>query len=270
MMNKKHTFIIVIIILTSFGIAIPAAAITYGEPDGNAHPYVGVVAFYDDMGDYIWHCSGTLIAPTVFLTAGHCTFGAYSACVWFDPDLTALETPYPTGEYPCSEGTPIPHDQYDDSWSEFPNSYDVGVVILNEPVDMDEYGELPELGYLDELSTKRGHQDRIFRTVGYGLQSVRPRYQMDVVRYTSTSMLVNLRSKLTDGYNLHTSNNPGRGMGTGGSCLGDSGGPIFHPANSNQVVGIVSFGQNNICKGADFSYRMDIPDAQEFINGFLP
>lgn len=130
---------------------------------------------------------------------------------------------------------------------------------------------LPVLGLLDDLATRRGLQDRIFRTVGYGLQSVKPSLQADRVRYTSTSMLVNLRSALTDGYNLHTSNNPGKGYGTsGGSCFGDSGGPIFYPEDSNVVVAVVSFGMNWNCKGADWGYRTDIPDAQDFINLFLP
>lgn len=52
-------------------------------------------------GDYLWRCSGTLISPTVFVTAGHCTFGADSV-VYFDagpiipdPDFT-LTTRIPT------------------------------------------------------------------------------------------------------------------------------------------------------------------------------
>src|SRR5918996_5874381 len=46
-----------------------AQAIINGEPDRgpNAHPYVGMI--YNDE----FLCSGTLISPRVFLTAGHCT-----------------------------------------------------------------------------------------------------------------------------------------------------------------------------------------------------
>jgi hypothetical protein len=242
MKSKRRLLLVAVtvlaLVLGSVGIAY---AVTYGEPDGDGHPYVGMVAFYDESGEYMWRCTGTLLSPTVLLTAGHCTFGTTSAKVRFDSEITDPEHPFADG----ASGTPHPHPDYDDYWSGFPNTYDVGVVILDEPANIGEHGELPELGALDGLDTRRGHQDLVFRTVGYGDQCVKPYVQEDRTRYTSTSLLVNLRSALTDGYNLHTSNNPGKGHGTsGGACFGDSGGPIFYPEDSNTVVGIVSFGMN--------------------------
>src|SRR5215207_8344434 len=52
-----------------------AAAITFGEPDGNGHPNVGamLVSFGEDAVPF---CSGSLIGPDVFLTAAHCIVGA--------------------------------------------------------------------------------------------------------------------------------------------------------------------------------------------------
>ncbi len=61
----------------------PAQAVLYGQPDNNEHPYVGVIRFFDEDGNYLWRCTGTLISPTVVLTAGHCTFGTASAEAWF-------------------------------------------------------------------------------------------------------------------------------------------------------------------------------------------
>ena len=46
-------------------------AITHGALDGNAHPAVGLLVM-DVNGSPAFRCSGTFIAPTVFLTAGHC------------------------------------------------------------------------------------------------------------------------------------------------------------------------------------------------------
>jgi secreted trypsin-like serine protease len=236
-----------------------ASAITYGQPDGNEHSYVGLVVFYDTQGTPTHRCSGTLLSPTVFLTAGHCTDGTASAQVWFDSEVTTASG-YPlTGGV---KGTPYTHPDFGKS---FPNTSDVGVVVLNQAVNTNKYGELPKLGILDALATRRGHQDETFTVVGYGLQEVKPNFQADRVRYKATSKLVNLRSALTDGYNIHTSNNPGIG---GGTCFGDSGGPLFLDS-TNTVVGITSFGLNQNCKGADFAYRTDIANAQNFILSFL-
>jgi hypothetical protein len=265
--THKRLVVSLVVMVLLLVVAIPASAVTYGEPDLDGHPYVGMVAFYDEVGDYVWRCTGTLLSPTVLLTAGHCTFGTVSAKVRFDSEITDPEYPFADGV----SGTPYHHANYDDYWSEFPNTYDVGIVVLDESVEMNEYGKLPEeLGVLDELATRRGHQDLVFRTVGYGLQCVKPDYQADRVRYTSTSLLVNLRSHLTDGYNLHTSNNPGKGHGTsGGSCFGDSGGPVFYPEDSDTVVGIVSFGMNWNCKGGDWAFRTDTEITQDFVLPFL-
>ncbi len=261
------------------GFVNKAYAITYGEPDGDEHPYVGVVAVYDDSGVFVTRGTGILMSPTVVLTAGHVTwvaenlFSKHYVKVSFESDLSQFVLPPdyddPAWEALSYNGTPYTHPNYYPDDRYFPNTCDIGVIELDEPVEgIDEYGLLPEISALDVLATKRGHQDRIFTTVGYGYQSVRPFLQIDVVRYKATSKLVNLRSALTDGYNLHTSNNPGKGQGTGGSCFGDSGGPVFFD-DTSVIAAIVSFGKNNNCKGADFGYRMDIPDSQNYVYSFL-
>ena len=70
---------------------------------------------------------------------------------------------------------------------------------------------------------------------------------------------------MTDGFNLQTSAN--RGGGRGGTCSGDSGGPVFYPANidSNVIVAVTSFGLNAWCRGTDFAYRTDTQDVHDWI-----
>jgi hypothetical protein len=71
-------------LLTLAVAAAPVAAITAGgEPDAGEHPYVGQLLFYvpdapssvypNEPGGW-FKCSGTLVSPTVVVTAGHCTF----------------------------------------------------------------------------------------------------------------------------------------------------------------------------------------------------
>src|SRR4026209_1510897 len=79
-----------------------------------AHPYVGLMVAQDGDGNPLWRCSGTLISPTLFLTAGHCTEApAKHAEIWFDADV---ESGSPANGYPLTgeaSGTPFTHPQYD-------------------------------------------------------------------------------------------------------------------------------------------------------------
>ena len=105
--------------------------------------------------------------------------------------------------------------------------------------------------------------------VGYGMLSVRPvedNNDQDL-RYKTLSMVLSLTSALTDGYNLEISSNPSEANGSGGTCFGDSGGPVFAGDDSNVVVGVTSFG-NSVCKGGDYSFRTDTLYAQEFLATF--
>jgi secreted trypsin-like serine protease len=249
--------IMLLTVLMSSGIAL---AVTYGQPDDNEHPYVGLVTVYDGAGKAVGSCSGTLLSPTVFLTAGHCTDGMASAKVWFDSQLTS-SSPYVTGK-------PYTHPNF--VWTPGKNTSDVGVVVLDVPVPVEQigtYGKLPELGFLDDLATQRGLQEQTFTVVGDGTQEIPPRPQDEWVRYRGTMSLINLQNALTDGYNIQYTSNPGL-RSPGGICFGDSGGPLLYD-NTNTVVGITSFIQNRNCKGTGLSYRTDIANTQEFVNPFL-
>jgi Trypsin len=152
----------------------------------------------------------------------------------------------------------------------FPNTKDVGLVILDEPIVLEEYGTLAAAGSLDALATRRGRQNITFTVSGYGLTYTNPAQTISFrERLMATSQLVNLRSALTGGFNLQTSNNPGIG---GGTCFGDSGGPVFYGGSaSNIIVGVTSFGLSaNVCAGVDFAYRTDQEDVIAWILAHTP
>jgi V8-like Glu-specific endopeptidase len=222
-------------------------------------------------GSPAWRCSGTLLSPTVMLTAGHCTFGTSGGRVWFEADV---EAGIPGNGYPFGGGTSIEFDQiftHPDYVDSAFFLHDVGVVILSEPVNLAEYGTLADIGLLDELSTRRGKQEQSFTVVGYGLQSVVPTLQADRVRYQGEVKLIDVKGTfgIPAGVSASFTANPGKGNGQGGTCFGDSGGPIFH-GDSNIVAAVTSYGINANCAGTGGGYRVDTVDDQAFINSFLP
>jgi hypothetical protein len=246
--------------------ALPVFAITNGSPDGNEHPYVGLMVADDANGNPLWRCTGTLISEDVFLTAGHCTEApAARATIWFAENVDQ-EPGYPfDGDV---DGTTYTHPQYD------PNAfflYDLGVVVLDEPIVMDEYGALPALGAIDALKGK--NKKGALTAVGYGLQEINPvRSQADRVRLQATLDVLNTEGVF--GVPKDTSVAvSGSGVGgdasdTGGTCFGDSGGPQFL-TGTNVVAAVTSFGLNGNCAGTGGGYRVDQPDDLDWLATFL-
>ncbi len=251
--TRFTTLVLVVIMLLIF--AVPAIAITDGELDGVDHPYVGMYYFSDPDGD--WRCSGTLLSPTVFLTAGHCTFEAFNARVAFESEITGDSTWY-TGVAHTFPGYAT------GPW--FAN--DVGVVILKKPgiKNLKEYGALPTVDQLDSLATERGQQDVTFTAVGYGLQRINPVFiEAEKIRMVAHPKLNQINAPgFTGDYSLLLSNN----HSTGGTCFGDSGGPNFL-GESNVVAGVTSFGMNGNCAGTGGVFRMDREDVLDFVEPFL-
>lgn len=257
-------------------IAAPAAAITNNYVKDFEHPFVGLVAFYDENDEFVHRCSGSLISPTVFVTAGHCTDDGTggvnaSARVWFRQDagtrFDGVQDPvtgYPDAclADPCTTS----HEMYNfgfNNFAGFPDTHDAGVVILDEPIQLSEYGVLPGVGVLDAIETARGVKDVTFTASGYGLSYSSPVAVTSFrERLMAPQKLVNLRSLNTAGFNLQTN---GNGDDRGGTCSGDSGGPIFYPADSNQIIAVTSFGLNAYCRGTDFAYRLDRADVLDWI-----
>src|ERR1044071_6168894 len=70
---RKKLILSVFSVMMMLAIAVsPVYAITGNFVEDNVHPYVGLVVFYDENGEFLWRCTGTLISDQTLLTAGHC------------------------------------------------------------------------------------------------------------------------------------------------------------------------------------------------------
>ena len=266
-----------VVALAAMAVA-PAAAITNGTPDGNGHPYVGLMTAHASNGNYLWRCSGTLLNAHVFVTAGHCTEAPAAYAVIFfdagpiipDPSFT-LTTRSCTGivGYPCGgpnsyTGAVHTHPQYD------PDAFflhDLGVVVLDDAgKNPGSFGALPALDSLDALHPGRS---TTFTSVGYGLQASFPdaaaRKNIGIrERLVAHPWLHQINGGIVGDFSLLLSNN----HSTGGTCFGDSGGPNFL-GDSNVVAGVTSFGLNGNCAGTGGVFRMDRQNVLNFVNSYL-
>lgn len=242
-------------------------SIVHGQPDGNDHPYVGLVlSLVSPTSGYL--CSGTLMSPTVVLTAGHCVSGDDLIGVFM---VSFTERPLEQG-FVWVTGTAVAHPDFD-GYAAFPDTYDIGVVLLDEPVVTSAYGSLPPSGYFDTTSQKELKRAR-FTPVGYGLQDSapapanRPIEDWDMARYRGTQSFITVNSANTGSQTVMLTNNPGFGNGSGGTCSGDSGGPILLEG-TNIVTAVNSFGIAPYCEGNDYAFRTDTDVARSFLSTWL-
>jgi len=291
----RKLFVLVAALVATMAIAVtPGSAVTGNFVKDFEHPYIGLVAFYDEDGTFMWRCSGSLLTDRVFLTAGHCTDqdaeeSPVMARIWFHQNVggaynppTVPEDPntgYPNRCLPddplCVESTQL-FDFGFDNFAGFPNIHDVGLIILPEDqaVDLPEYGQLAEAGFLDSLS-RSVLKDATFTVAGYGVSRTNPAQTLSLrERLMALTQLVNPNlnsSSNTAGFNLQLSGNPGGGRG--GSCFGDSGGPTFYGGfSSNVIVGVNSwlFGFNRqTCGGTGFAFRTDTEAVIDWILGIV-
>ncbi len=231
-------------------VIVSADAVTYGVPDGNSHPNVGGLVYPQVFSDGTWlYCSGTLISPTVFLTAAHCDIGSSRVTVTFDSayqdgDKTFVGTWHADPEYG--------HDQSD--------PHDLAVVVFDKPIKGIAPALLPSAGSLSNLS---GNQQ--ITAVGYGAYEVtnQPgghRYLYNDVRGAATGTLNSISPSW-----LRISQNPA--TGNGGGCYGDSGGPNFL-AGTNTIAATTITG-DAICRSVNTVYRLDTASARSFLTQFV-
>lgn len=247
---RRYLAVLVTVIAVLSASASPAAAITNGTPDyEGAYSYVGLLAGNGTI------CTGTLIASNVMLTAAH--------CVW------SLQDPY--APEPVMVSFAVEND-FNDFYYETtsyamyaePLGYDVGLVFLNDDMSYLGTGYLPDEWAVESLRNKTP-----LTAVGYGFNGYAPKGGPPQAvgggtRMWATTEFINNNHNYAPQF-LKLSTNPGQGKG--GTCHGDSGGPVFSQT-TGAILGIASWGGQN-CNRLSYAQRMDLPDVQAWVYGCM-
>ena len=249
----------------------PAGAITNGTADNGAHPNVGTVIWRGADGVLFRSCSGTLVSPTVFLTAAHCVAlhpafpGEEPVGVSFAGKIEGEPTSY-------LPGTGVAHPAF--VWGSGSGygatgpgkeEYDIGVVVLDEPLTTVAPARLPTLNQLDVMNRKHGLRGMTFTVVGYGATDAEKPGAVHCCgpvgeRRVATETFRALTDEVLDlDMNIAT--------GNGGTCYGDSGGPHF--IGATDVIASITFLGDIPCVSNDVSYRVDTAVARAFLQDYL-
>ncbi|WP_348789165.1 trypsin-like serine protease [Leifsonia sp. NPDC080035] len=261
--------------------AAPAVASTGGTADGNTHPDVGLILFYDADGRF--RCSATLVSPTIVVTAAHCTSGTLGkTLVTFDSVIAEQPpTPFPVAADPSAgytsaeitaagylSGTAHTHPGYSD-FTDTANWNDVGVIVLDHPVASfgSGYPQIAPVGTLDGIKTSNLSKT-LFTAVGYGTEVRKPDsgpQKPQPMTYPLLRRYVEMPGQKLTPQILQTNGNPNDTRGTGGTCFGDSGGPVFL---DGRLVAVTSYGLTANCRYIGGYQRLDIPVVDAWLATF--
>ena len=279
-MRRIACFLVLMSVIVGFVIVLApfhVKAIVYGFIDNN-NTFGNVGAFIvqrQSDGRIFPICSGTLIAPTVFLTAAHCT--AFFSDVLAPRGFTAFvsfDNPIPFGSQTDLSKTKliavtevVTNPNFTQAQSD---SGDIGVLILpvRSTVGITPVA-LSTLELLDQLSAKNGLHGAVFNAVGYGVQN--RVVGGGVPFFTEANPVPRMFAfssfnALNPGY-LRLSQNPS--TGDGGTCFGDSGGPNFLEVDGKQILAATTVTGDAVCRATNVDYRLDTAAARQFLGEFV-
>ena len=258
-------------LLLALTVTAGVQAITFGENDNGRHPFVGSLVG-DFRGDTFQLCSGTLVSPTVFLTAGHCLvgledFGITNIGVTFDDviDDDADGVVDPGVTIHTGTGHVHPDWGFQAAGGNAADPHDVAVFVLDASVTMANYGLLPTARLLNTVDKRTAR----FTTVGYGtVRDDKAKGPASLGLGDRRRMATQEMLSLRDAWALFSMN---PSTGSGGTCFGDSGGPHFLGAGASEsrVVVALTVTGDRFCRATDQTYRVDTPQARSFLDDYV-
>ncbi len=259
LMRRAAVLAALLVLLTSQH----AAAITFGQPDGDLHPNVGAMIRLRSDGVFRILCSGSLISPTVFLTASHCTTflerqGISDVWVTFDSKFTQQSK--------LLHGTMHSNPLFNQAQSD---TEDIAVIVLDKPVKNLTPVQLPPAGLLDRMKADGTLNRALFTSVGYGIQEPQPgpggiTNDFPMERWFAVGEFDALNNTW-----LRIAQT--QATGDGGTCSGDSGGPQFLGGGAGETKTQVSITITGdvFCFATNVTYRLDSPQARAFLGQFV-
>lgn len=248
-------FVPFVAILAALAPGAPARAIINGSPDGGGHPQVGAMIDSRSFPDGTWsYCSGTLISPTVFLTAAHCG----------EPSQTRAKVSF-ASRYHHGDTAYVGRYVADTKYRKASDLHDIAVVIFDSSVPGVRPARLPAAGALDQLRADGDLRAEGFTTVGFGARAGKrsgkfayddTRYQANISYHGLTRNWLQLTPRLDEG--------------DGSTCYGDSGGPNFLGGpDSDLLVATSISSDDSACKATNVDYRLDTPAARDFLGKYV-
>ena len=254
--------------------AAPTSAMTdLAEFDGDAHPEVVALLYRTPDGSRAYqYCTGTLISPTVVLTASHCNDGLLEtgwdlivtndpilppvdATGWFDADLKNV----------AAVAQVVSNPLYERGYRD-----DVSAQVLAKSLGVSKrrFPALPEPGVLSQMAAAGTLKSAPTTVLGYGtiqktvVPGSGPAFYDSSERRSAVLFTTSL-----DAQWIHQEMSISKGQG--GACYGDSGGPSLMELNGRTtIVGVTSTG-DGACFATNVSSRVDTPSALGFLADVL-
>lgn len=242
-----------------------ASAIVNGTPDFTRNAVGSFWITNPTTGRSQLICTGAYVAPTVFVTASHCSL--FVAELGWAVHVSREPLPPTDGSLPADAMRADVHVNplYRSAQGTDSYNHDVSVLVTRS-ADGGPSAKLPRLGLLDDMKADKSLRAATFTLVGYGTSAKEivkgsgPTFPDTAGRLSAVVGFHSLSQTV-----LHEDQRANAGWG--GACYGDSGGPSF--LNNTDVIVAVTSSGDIPCYSTNTAYRLDTAEARQFLTRFV-